>query len=72
MGVDPADLANLTVDEKLTLISELWDSIAASKAIPSLSIVQDAELARRRAEGSANAPATVDWASVREELFRKP
>jgi len=27
MGVNPADLAGLTVEEKLDLISELWDSI---------------------------------------------
>ena len=71
MGVNPADLASLTVDEKLALISELWDSIAAGEAIPSLSIVQDAELARRRAEGLANPAVTVDWSSMREELLEK-
>ena len=51
MGVNPADLAKLSVEEKLDLISELWDSIEASNSTPTLSKSQSAELARRRSEG---------------------
>ncbi len=35
MSVDPADLAKLSVEEKLDLISDLWDRIEApSSALP--------------------------------------
>ncbi len=71
MGVNPADLAGLTTDEKLALISELWDSIESSAAVPPLSNEQSRELSRRRAEGLADPAATIDWSSVRQELFKK-
>ena len=71
MGVTPADLANLSVEEKLDLISELWDSIESSTAAPTLSESQSAELRRRRAEGLRDPPAMVDWSEVRNDLFKK-
>jgi len=72
MGVQPSDLAGLSVDEKLELISELWDSIAASSAVLALSDTQQAELRARRARGFADpAATTVDWVTVRERLFGK-
>jgi putative addiction module component (TIGR02574 family) len=72
MGVNTADLANLTLEEKLTLISELWDSIDSSTSALPLSDFQTGELARRRAEGLADPAATIDWPSVREKLLEKP
>jgi putative addiction module component (TIGR02574 family) len=71
MGVTPADLANLSVEEKLDLISELWDSIESSRAAPTLSETQLAELRRRRAEGLRDPAAMVDWSEVRNDLFKK-
>jgi putative addiction module component (TIGR02574 family) len=71
MGVTPADLANLSVEEKLDLISELWDSIESSATAPSLSEAQSAELARRRTEGLRDPAAMVDWAEVRSDLFKR-
>jgi putative addiction module component (TIGR02574 family) len=71
MGVQPSDLAGLSVEEKLDLISELWDSIEASAAAPALSEGQQQELTRRRTAGLADPSATDDWSSVREKLFRK-
>ena len=71
MGVTPADLANLSVEEKLDLISELWDSIESSTAVPTLSEAQSAELRRRRAEGLRDPAAMVDWSEVRNDLFKK-
>jgi putative addiction module component (TIGR02574 family) len=72
MGINPSDLANLSVDEKLRLISDLWDSIEASADMPPLSDVQSDELARRRTEGLRDPAATIDWPSVRLELRKKP
>jgi putative addiction module component (TIGR02574 family) len=72
MGVNPADLAGLTVNEKLDLISELWESIEESEAIPPLTGAQSQELARRRAEGLSDPAAMLDWSVVRQELRKKP
>ena len=72
MGINPSDLASLSVEEKLDLISDLWDSIEATKDLPPLSDVQNRELARRRAAGLSDPAATVDWLSVRQELLKKP
>jgi putative addiction module component (TIGR02574 family) len=72
MGINPSDLASLSVEEKLDLISDLWDSIEASADMPPLSDVQNRELARRRVEGLSDPAATVDWPSVRQELLKKP
>lgn len=71
MGVNPADLANLTVEEKLELISELWDSIESSAAAPKLSEAQSVELARRRADGLRDPAAMIDWSVVRSDLQKK-
>jgi putative addiction module component (TIGR02574 family) len=71
MGVNPADLADLSVEEKLDLISELWDSIESSAAAPKLSEAQSAELARRRAEGLGDPTAMIDWSVVRSDLYKK-
>ena len=71
MGINPSDLASLSVEEKLDLISDLWDSIEATSDMPPLSDVQNKELARRRAEGLSDPAATVDWPSVRQELLKK-
>ena len=72
MGINPADLAALSVEEKLDLIADLWDSIEASAGVPILSEYQTTELARRRAEGLSEPGATIDWPSVRQELRKKP
>lgn len=71
MGINPSDLASLSVEEKLDLISDLWDSIEATANMPPLSDVQDRELARRRTEGLRDPAATVDWPSVRQEFLKK-
>jgi putative addiction module component (TIGR02574 family) len=71
MGINPSDLAGLSVEEKLDLISDLWDSIEATADMPPLSDVQNKELTRRRAEGLRDPAATLDYASVQQELLRK-
>jgi putative addiction module component (TIGR02574 family) len=72
MGVNPADLADLTVEEKLNLISELWDSIESSTTLPPLTEAQSQELARRRAQGLADPGVMIDWSAVRQVIRKKP
>ena len=72
MSVNPADLAKLSVEEKLELISDLWDSIEASSSAPPLSESQSEALARRRSEGLNDPSSMIDWPAIRNELHRKP
>jgi putative addiction module component (TIGR02574 family) len=72
MGVDPADLAGLTVDEKRDLISAPWDSIEASAEVPTLTETQARELERRRIRGLSEPDAMIDWSVVRQDLRKRP
>lgn len=71
MSVNPPDLAGLTVDEKLELISTLWDSIEASATVPTLTETQAEELSRRRIQGLSDPDAMVDWSVVRQDLRKR-
>lgn len=71
MGISPSDLAGLSLDEKLELISDLWDSIESTDRVLPLSDEQNRELFRRRAEGLRDPSAMIDWSSVRQELRKK-
>jgi putative addiction module component (TIGR02574 family) len=71
MGINPADLAALSIEEKLTLMSDLWDSIDFGSETPPLCEKQEDELLRRRAEGLSDPDATVAWTGAQAELRNK-
>jgi putative addiction module component (TIGR02574 family) len=61
------DLTQLTPEEKLELIDELWTSIRADE-FP-LTEEQRAELHRRVDRLDAEGPGGVSWDSVRDEMI---
>jgi len=63
------DIARMTVKERLDLIGELWDSLAADEV--RLSPAQEAELARRMETFDADAKAAVPWNEIEAELDRR-
>lgn len=68
------ELFQLSVAERLELVEELWDSIAADaerddRVLP-LSDEQRAELDRRIAAHREDPSRVVPWEQVREELLR--
>ena len=66
LGID-----RLGVEERLALVEEIWDSIAAdSSAIP-LTEAQRAELLRRMAEDDANPDSVRPWDAVRAETLAR-
>jgi putative addiction module component (TIGR02574 family) len=60
------DITRLTPRERLDLIGELWDSLAAEDV--RLTPAQDAELARRMATFEADSRTAVPWEQIEREL----
>ena len=64
------DIGLLTVDQRLELISRLWESIPADETpIPDW---HRRELERRLAAARENPDAVVPWETVLERLQRRP
>jgi putative addiction module component (TIGR02574 family) len=65
------DALSLSVEDRLELIEELWDSLAATpEAIP-VTEAQRRELARRRRAHARNPSAAKSWEEVRAKLARR-
>jgi putative addiction module component (TIGR02574 family) len=60
------DIAKLSTAERLSLISELWDSVA-NEDVP-LTQAQRDELDRRLSTFEADAAQAVSWETVKAEL----
>jgi putative addiction module component (TIGR02574 family) len=74
MGVSVKSLGidRLSIDERLALMEELWESIAADSAALSPTEAQCAELDRRLAGHDANPEAASAWDEVKQALIPLP
>ncbi len=63
LGID-----QLSVEERLSLVEELWDSIAESTGELPLTDAQQAELDRRLAEHEAHPEDVVPWEDVKASI----
>lgn len=70
MPAIPAELAKLSITERIQLVEDLWDSIVAEapEAIP-LTDAQRAELRRRWQAYRADPAAAASWSEVRGEIL---
>lgn len=66
LGID-----RLSRDERLNLVQEIWDLIAAEAGAPLLSAAQRAEIVRRVAEDEAAPDDVVAWEEVKSETLRQ-
>jgi len=65
-----AEYLKLSVSERIQLVEDIWDSIAAEASnTVELSQAQIAELHRRVAEHRADPSTAVPWEQVRSKLF---
>lgn len=63
LGID-----RLSVEERLALVEDLWDSIAEENAAKSLTDAQRAELDRRLLDHEANPDDVVPWEDVKASI----
>ena len=71
--IDLEQLKQLSITDRLQLVEDLWDSIAAdapNEAFP-VSPELAAELERRLEEHRADPAAARPWAEVRADVFRR-
>ncbi len=66
LGID-----RLPVEERLALVEDIWDSIAADSAALPLTDVQSDELDRRLAEHETNPDDVVPWEELRESISER-
>ncbi|MFT7721503.1 MAG: addiction module protein [Roseateles sp.] len=67
MAIDIAELRKLTVAERLQLVDDIWESIAADTDDAPLSAPQLAEVRLRREEHRREPANTVPWEQVLAE-----
>ena len=65
VSIKSLGIERLSVAERLTLVEELWESIAASTPITG---AQRAELDRRLADHEANPDDVVSWEEVQSSI----
>jgi putative addiction module component (TIGR02574 family) len=65
----PAEYMKLSVSERIQLVEDIWDSIAAEAPAVGLSQAQKAELHRRVAAHRADPSTSIPWEQVRSKLF---
>jgi putative addiction module component (TIGR02574 family) len=66
LGID-----RLRVEDRLTLVEEIWDSIAADSAAIPLTDAQRAELDQRIADHEANPNDVVPWEEVKASIAER-
>jgi len=66
LGID-----RLGIEERLALVEEIWDSIAAESGTLPLTEAQRTELTKRIAEDDSNPDATVPWEDVKSATLAR-
>lgn len=66
LGID-----RLPIEERLALVEEIWDSIAADSSAVPLTDAQRAELGKRIADDDANPHDVVSWDQVKASTLSR-
>jgi len=64
-------IERLGIEERLTLVEELWDSIATDSSAVPLTEAQRAELDRRIAEHEATPDDVVPWDEIKTSITER-
>ena len=70
LGVDRMSLDNMSLDDRLALIEEIWGSIESGQRLPMSDEMRD-ELDRRLADHEAHPDDVVAWEQVKAEALAR-
>lgn len=62
------EIEKLSLEDRVSLVCEVWDQIAQSNAVLPLSDAQKSDLERRSAELDANPEIAIPWDEVKRQL----
>jgi putative addiction module component (TIGR02574 family) len=72
MNIITPDFRTLSIAERIQLVEDIWDSIAADAPDSiDLTLAQRAEMCRRVTAHDADSSSAVPWDAVRAELFER-
>lgn len=71
MGKRAFDIASLTLEERLDLLDEVWESLTAAPEALALTPNQQAELGRRLDELDAEGPVGIPWDEVLNQVRQR-
>ena len=71
MSVDIKEILTLSVAERVQLVEDIWDTIAANPESLPVTAAQRAELDRRKRAHRRNPSAAKPWSEVRARLERR-
>ena len=66
------EFQHLSLAERIQLVEDIWDSIAAHPEAVPLTEAQRAEVERRLAEHRRDPASAIPWEQVRDELYGRP
>lgn len=69
--IEKAEIERLTPEEKIQLVEDIWDSLAAKPELVPITEVEKAELDKRWAEHQANPDSAVSLDEFRRRLDEK-
>ena len=62
-------IKDLSIEERIVLVEEIWDSIVSAEEMPELTEEQKAELDRRHESYREDPNESVTWESVKTKLL---
>jgi putative addiction module component (TIGR02574 family) len=71
MGVELSEIIRLPVKERIKLVEDIWDSIAAEHESIELTSAQKEELDRRIKYHQENPEDSIPWETVRDEALAR-
>jgi putative addiction module component (TIGR02574 family) len=71
MNGNPVSVFDLSPSEKLQLVEDLWDDLAATPSDVPIHEWQKEELARRKANLTQNSSSGLSWGEVKRRIRRK-
>jgi putative addiction module component (TIGR02574 family) len=72
MGKPELNIADLSPEERLRLIEELWDSLSAKPGAIPLTNAQREELDRRLDDLESSGPEGIPWEEVLQQIRSRP